>query len=89
VARHLAEHGSGIHHVSIDVLNAGYTHAALAGSANSQLTGIVIDDDGHEQFFTARDPATGVQVGFISRTGHRVGVSTANVLEAFRQAVTG
>ena len=89
VARHLAAHGAGIHHVSIDVLNAGYAHTALSGSANSQLTGIVVDDDGHEQFFTARDQATGVQVGFISRTGHRVGVSTANVLEAFRNHSNG
>lgn len=84
VARHLAEHGPGIHHVSIDVLNAGYAHASLATMANAQVTAVVVDDDGHEQFFTARDVTTGVQVGFISRTGHRVGVSTANVLEAFR-----
>jgi chorismate mutase-like protein len=89
VARHLAQHGPGIHHLSIDVLNAGYAHAALAGTTNSQLTDIVIDADGHEQFFTARDQSTGVQVGFISRTGHRVGVSTANVLEAFRDRTTG
>lgn len=88
VARHLADHGPGIHHLSIDVLNAGYAHAALAGTTNSQLTDIVVDADGHEQFFTARDQATGVQVGFISRTGHRVGVSTANVLEAFRDQTT-
>lgn len=89
VARHLSQHGAGIHHVSIDVLNAGYAHAALSGSTGSQLTDIVIDDDGHEQFFTARDPGTSVQVGFISRTGHRVGVSTANVLEAFRDRSNG
>lgn len=89
VARHLSQHGAGIHHVSIDVLNAGYAHVALSGSTGSQLTDIVIDDDGHEQFFTARDPGTSVQVGFISRTGHRVGVSTANVLEAFRDRSNG
>lgn len=89
VARHLSIHGPGIHHLAVDVLNAGYAHASLSTSADSQLTDIVVDADGHEQFFTARDQATGVQVGFISRTGHRVGVSTANVLEAFRDQPTG
>lgn len=89
VARHLAEHGPGIHHLAVDVLNAGYAHASLASMPSAQLTDVVIDDDGHEQFFTARDRSTGVQVGFISRTGHRVGVSTANVLEAFRDRTNG
>ena len=89
VAQHLKQHGAGIHHVSIDVLNAGYAHAALTSMPSAQLTDVVVDDDGHEQFFTARDPGTGVQVGFISRTGHRVGVSTANVLEAFRSTPNG
>ena len=88
VARHLADHGPGIHHLSIDVLNAGYAHASLSAMPHAQLTAVVIDADGHEQFFTARDTATGVQVGFISRTGHRVGVSTSNVLEAFRDQPT-
>lgn len=88
VASHLAEHGPGIHHLSLDVLNAGYAHASLAAMPNAQLTDVVVDDDGHEQFFTARDATTGVQVGFISRTGHRIGVSTTNVLEAFRDHPT-
>ena len=44
---------------------------------------VIVDGDGHEQFFAARDAATGVQFGFISRTGHRVGVSAANVLALF------
>lgn len=89
VARHLAHHGPGIHHLAIDVLNAGYAHASLISMPSAQLTDVVVDADGHEQFFTARDATTGVQVGFISRTGHRVGVSTANVLEAFRDQPTG
>ena len=33
--------------------------------------------------FAADDPAAGVQLGFISRTGHRVSVGTANVLAMF------
>ena len=43
----------------------------------------MVDLDGHEQFFAARDATTGVQLGFISRTGHRVGVAAANVLTMF------
>jgi len=30
VARHLARHGGGVQHIAIEVLNAGYTRAALA-----------------------------------------------------------
>ncbi|MGA0878791.1 MAG: chorismate mutase [Ilumatobacteraceae bacterium] len=90
VAAHIAAHGSGIHHVAIEVLNADYARSALlgsspdAGDASSSLTDVVVDDHGHEQFFTVRDPDSGVQLGFIARTGHRVGVATANVLQAFR-----
>lgn len=88
VAQHLRAHGPGIHHIAVEVLNAGYARQSLAGGSASLLTDVVVDDDGHEQFFTVRDPATGVQIGFISRTGHRVGVATANILEAFRNPST-
>ena len=47
------------------------------------LTEVVVDDHGHEQFFAVQEPAAGVQLGFISRTGHRVGVGAANVLALF------
>lgn len=83
VARYLATHGSGVQHISIEVLNAGYARACLAESEASLLTNVVVDDAGHEQFFAARDATTGVQLGFISRTGHRVGVAAANVLALF------
>jgi chorismate mutase-like protein len=83
VAAYLARHGSGVQHIAIDVLNAGYARACLADSDASLLTDVIVDGDGHEQFFAARDAATGVQFGFISRTGHRVGVSAANVLALF------
>lgn len=88
VARHLREHGSGIHHIAIEVLNAGYARSVVdePGSAVSPL---VIDERGHEQFFTVRDPASGVQFGFIARTGHRHGVATTNILEAFRDRQRG
>jgi hypothetical protein len=82
-ARYLAGRGGGVQHVALEVLNAGYTRACLAGSGAPLLTDVLVDADGHEQFFAADDPATGVQLGFISRTGHRVGVSAANVLASF------
>lgn len=83
VATYLAAHGGGVQHISVEVLNAGYARACLADTEASLLTDVVVDLDGHEQFFAARDATTGVQLGFISRTGHRVGVAAANVLTMF------
>lgn len=83
VARYVQRHGGGVQHVALEVLNAGYARACLAESGAELLTDVVVDDDGHEQFFAADDPSTGVQLGFISRTGHRVGVGSANVLALF------
>ena len=83
VANYLEQHGSGIQHVALEVLNAGYARACLADAGASLLTDVSVDDDGHEQFFAADDPATGLQLGFISRTGHRVGIGATNVLALF------
>ncbi|MFM2076650.1 MAG: hypothetical protein RJA49_540 [Actinomycetota bacterium] len=83
VARYLERRGGGVQHVALEVLNAGYARACLADAGAPLLTEVVVDSDGHEQFFAADDPATGVQLGFISRTGHRVGVGSANVLALF------
>lgn len=83
VAAHLENHGSGIHHVAIEVLNANYAHSTLSESG-TVVTPLVVDQQGHEQFFTVRDESSGVQFGFIARTGHRHGFATKNVLEAFR-----
>ena len=83
VARYLITHGPGVQHVAIEVLNAGYARACLGELGAPLLTEVAVDADGHEQFFAADDPTTGVQLGFISRTGHRVGVGTANVLALF------
>ncbi len=83
VARYVAEHGGGVQHVALEVLNAGYARACLAEGGAPLLTEVVVDADGHEQFFAADDPDTGVQFGFISRTGHRVGVGASNVLALF------
>ena len=84
VAAHLSAHGPGIHHVAIEVLNADFTRVALADTAD--LTALVGDAHGHEQFFSVRDPDSGVQLGFIARTGHRVGIAgidIENILTAF------
>lgn len=83
VAAHLARKGPGVQHVSIEVLNAGYARACLQEGGAPLLTEVTVDADGHEQFFAADDPAAGVQLGFLSRTGHRVSVGTANVLAMF------
>jgi 4-amino-4-deoxychorismate mutase len=83
VATYLHRHGGGIQHVAIEVLNAEYARACLSDADASLLTNVVVDDAGHEQFFAARDATTGVQLGFIARTGHRVGVAAANVLRMF------
>ncbi len=89
VAAYLQLHGGGVQHIAIEVLNAGYARACLADADASLLTDVVVDADGHEQFFAARDATTGLQLGFISRTGHRVGVAAANVLALFDTLVDG
>ena len=83
VAGYLDRHGSGVQHIAIEVLNAGFARAALAGADVPLLTDIVVDEHGMEQFFTVQDPASGVQLAFVSRTGHRVGLSGANVRALF------
>jgi chorismate mutase/catechol 2,3-dioxygenase-like lactoylglutathione lyase family enzyme len=83
VAAYLERHGGGVQHIAIEVLNAGYARACLDASDAELLTKVVVDADGHEQFFAARDAASGLQLGFISRTGHRVGIGAANVLALF------
>ena len=84
VQSHLAEHGSGVQHIAIEVLNAGFVQKSLSDAGVPLLTDVIVDADGHEQVFTVLDPATGVQIGFISRTGHRVAISGHNVRTAFR-----
>ena len=84
VDAHLAAHGSGVQHIAIEVLNAGFVQQALAEAQVPLLTDVIVDADGHEQVFTVLDPSTGVQLGFISRTGHRVPISGQNVRSLFR-----
>ena len=79
----LAAHGSGVQHIAIEVLNAGFTRDALDEAGVPRLTDVIVDSDGHEQVFTVLDPATGVQLSFISRTGHRVPMGAHNVRAMF------
>ncbi len=83
VAEYLDRHGPGVQHVAVEVLNAGFARACLADAGTPLLTEVLVDNDGHEQFFAASEPAAGIQLGFISRTGHRVGVGADNVLAMF------
>ena len=83
VQAHLDEHGSGVQHIAIEVLNAGFTQHALSEIGIPLLTDVIVDSDGHEQLFTVLDPVTGVQLGFISRTGHRTPISSHNVRALF------
>ena len=87
VDAHLAAHGSGVQHIAIEVLNAGFVQQALAKAKVPLLTDVIVDADGHEQVFTVLDPSTGVQLGFISRTGHRVPISGQNVRALFRALI--
>lgn len=84
VQAHLSAHGSGVQHIAIEVLNAGFVQKSLSDAGVPLLTEVIVDADGHEQVFLVLDPATGVQLGFISRTGHRVRISGHNVRAAFR-----
>jgi chorismate mutase-like protein len=83
VAAYLEQHGQGVQHVAVEVLNAGFARACLADAGTPLLTEVLVDADGHEQFFAVTEPAAGIQLGFISRTGHRVGVGAENVLALF------
>lgn len=83
VRAQLDAHGSGVQHIAIEVLNAGFTRDALDSAGVPRLTDVIVDSDGHEQVFTVLDPATGVQLGFISRTGHRVPMNGHNVRAMF------
>lgn len=84
VDAHLQQHGSGVQHIAIEVLNAGYVQELLKAADVPLLTDVVVDEQGHEQFFTVLDPSTGVQLGFISRTGNRVPMNGHNVRAMFR-----
>ncbi len=80
VERFLAEHGPGVGHIAIDVLNAQFTHDALAANGTPLLTEVIVDADGHEEFLAAVDLVSGLQLAFISRTGHRLRLGAGNLM---------
>jgi chorismate mutase-like protein len=80
VARFLERHGPGVGHIAIDVLNAQFTHDALAANGTPLLTDVVVDADGHEEFLAAVDLVSGLQLAFISRTGHRLRLGSSNLM---------
>ena len=53
VAEYLQRHGPGVQHVAVEVLNAGFARACLADAGTPLLTEVLVDGDGHEQFFAA------------------------------------
>ncbi len=83
VDSHLTTHGPGISRVVIEVLNTPFAKGEFARANPALITDLHSDDDGHEQFLTVLDPTTGTQLGFISRTGHRVSLSGASVRGMF------
>ncbi len=56
VRAHLEANGSGVQHIAIEVLNAGFVQQALAEAGVPLLTDVVVDAAGHEQLFTVVDP---------------------------------
>ena len=79
VAEFLKRHGPGVGHIAVEVLNAELTRAALDANGTPLLTDVVVDEAGHEEFLAASDPVSGLQLAFISRTGHRLGPNTGNL----------
>jgi methylmalonyl-CoA/ethylmalonyl-CoA epimerase len=78
-AQWLGQHGPGVQHLAIEVLNAGYVREALAADGVALLTDVVVGSNRLEQFFTLRDEASGLRLGFVSRTGDRAGFDGENI----------
>jgi methylmalonyl-CoA/ethylmalonyl-CoA epimerase len=77
--RWLAEHGPGVQHLAIEVLNANYVRDALVAAAVPLLGEVTVGANGLEHFFTLRDEAAGIHLGFVSRTGERSRFDAENV----------
>lgn len=86
VGDYLDRNGPGVQHVAVEVLNAGFTRSCLEDLGATLVTPVLVDADGHEQFFAADEADVGVRLGFLSRTGHRVGIGAHNVLAMFDAA---
>ena len=62
---------TGVHHIAIEVLNAAYVRSALAEQGCALQTDVLVSGSGLERFFTLRESTSGLQLGFVSRTGER------------------
>jgi chorismate mutase/catechol 2,3-dioxygenase-like lactoylglutathione lyase family enzyme len=67
----LREHGPGVQHLAIEVLNASFVREALVDAGVPLLGDVAVGANGLEHFFTLRDPSSGIHLGFVSRTGER------------------
>ncbi|MEY4228776.1 MAG: hypothetical protein RLZ84_1368 [Actinomycetota bacterium] len=89
IAKYLTEHGSGVQHIAIEVLNAGFTRDALDSAGVPRLTDVIVDKAGIELVFRVMDPACGLQLVFIRRGGHRVPLTGDNVGALFTALAHG
>lgn len=69
VARYIEHYGPGVQHIAIDVGDQRALLDDLAGRGVELLTNI-IHSPGLDQSFTRRDANSGIQLEFITRTGH-------------------
>jgi methylmalonyl-CoA epimerase len=82
VSRYIEHYGPGVQHLAIEVDDADSVLENLLQRGCDLLTG-VIHSPGLDQIFTRRDPNTGMQVEFISRSKNE-GFSDDNVRELFQ-----
>lgn len=81
VSRYIEHYGPGVQHLAIEVDDAQALHAELCERECDLLTG-VIHGAGLDQVFTRRDPHSGMQLEFVTRTEND-GFSPHNVRELF------
>jgi 4-hydroxyphenylpyruvate dioxygenase-like putative hemolysin len=81
VSRYVENVGQGVQHVALRVEGLKELIEAFSSAGADLLTG-VIHAPGLDQTFTRRDPATGLQFEFITRTEH-TGFEDSNVRELF------
>jgi len=77
---------AGVHHIAIEVLNAAFVRDDLGTRGLPLPTGVLTTDNGLERFFTVRESGSGLQLGFVSRTGDR-GVFDGGDLQALSAAI--
>jgi chorismate mutase-like protein len=81
VTRYLTHYGPGVQHIALEVSDQPALLADLGGRGADLLTQ-VIHAPGLDQSFTRREPNSGIQLEFITRTGHG-GFDDGNVQALF------